>query len=1047
MSSIVKMYDASNNDVYPITHLRAVRDSNGTTLESMIQGVNETTVGYYECTTAGSTPEKTITIDSSVSLSVRISCKVKFAEKNTGANATMNINNTGAKPLFYNGVRAAANNSWYTNEIVDLYFDGTNYQSKSCADTLEYDVSLHQTHEITEVTTTTRTVVYNGDVTSGWENETSVSDSSVNGYTRTETNTGKDNDTTTVDGPTAKYDTASNKTSVVYVTKRTLTHVVNDYTFDEAVNAVPMSYRHGGLKLRFISNSNGSLQNSDNKYVQWRLMATSWSTTVSDWQGVDDEPVVGSENLVKSGGVAYSINQLKNAGYLYVGIATPTTNPGTPDGPVFYIANGKGTYTNFGGINVTEDEVVILYYDTVWHKEATGIASNDKITELERKVVKEDLKINSAFESEYVESYNLFRNVEGWYNASKYLSPHGTLSNGDNYVTSNFIKVTSGDNIKLKSLDKGSVFTRIAFYRSNDVSTYIEGSYQLDYNTIAEVVAPEGANYMMATGEIRYLDRMQITIGELMPYQQWFEPKYDMTLSPDVEDKILLGSKNIKDSSITKDKIDQNIADALLKEHICKNLFNINDDGNEFGYLMSSSIQQSPSYNLTHAIAVEPLTTYSLSRNGEALSGRFIAFLSTSDATSSLDYSQNVSTFQTPENCHYVRISIPVSSWSNIQLEQGAQPTSYQEWFEKYYSTNIHNDSVSMEKLSPMVRDLITTQNEHPKGFLFGRIEQMTSGDELVIGANCVKTYKEIVFSGMIGTFNSLVVGHGRLGGYSSAWIEIDHTNIYTHMNSDSVSDTIPHGLTITNNIQVRVIKDFHVSWGKVEIISNGQKFSTETHWTGDCGDIYAKSIGSTLSNCSLGWSSKCLTSPIWMFGDSYFSITPDRWVYYLKNQHDKVLIDGLSGAYSTTIYPDLENLLKIGKPDVVIWCLGMNDPDTQSEVNASWKSVFDKVVKLCSDNNITLIAATIPTVRGGVTDDSDVPPNMRIHKFKNEIVKASGLRYIDFESAVGASRINGEWFDGMLEDAGVHPTESGAKALFYQALSDAPELIGADSY
>ena len=314
MSSIVRMYDASNNDVYPITHLRAVRDSNGTTLESMIQGVNETTVGYYECTTAGSTPEKTITIDSSVSLSVRISCKVKFAEKNTGANATMNINNTGAKPLFYNGVRAAANNSWYTNEIVDLYFDGTNYQAKSCADTLEYDVSLHQTHEITEVTTTTRTVVYNGDVTSGWENETSVSDSSVNGYTRTETNTGKDNDATTVDGTTSKYDTASNKTNVVYVKKRTLTHVVNNYTFDEAVNAVPMSYRHGGLKLSFISNNDGSLQSSDNKYVQYRLMANEWSTTVSDWQGVDDEPVEGSDNLVKSGGVSAYINKLKNAG-------------------------------------------------------------------------------------------------------------------------------------------------------------------------------------------------------------------------------------------------------------------------------------------------------------------------------------------------------------------------------------------------------------------------------------------------------------------------------------------------------------------------------------------------------------------------------------------------------------------------------------------------------------------------------------------------------------------------------------------------------------
>lgn len=80
------------------------------------------------------------------------------------------------------------------------------------------------------------------------------------------------------------------------------------------------------------------------------------------------------------------INQLKNAGYLYAGIATPSTNPGTPEGHVFYIANGKGTYTNFGSIEVTEDEVVVLYYDKEWHKEATGIASNDKLTVLDGQI-------------------------------------------------------------------------------------------------------------------------------------------------------------------------------------------------------------------------------------------------------------------------------------------------------------------------------------------------------------------------------------------------------------------------------------------------------------------------------------------------------------------------------------------------------------------------------------------------------------------------------------------------------------------------------------
>ena len=71
------------------------------------------------------------------------------------------------------------------------------------------------------------------------------------------------------------------------------------------------------------------------------------------------------------------------AEYQFAGVATIDTNPGTPDAKVFYIANGKGTYTNFGRLEVTEDEVVVLYYDTEWHKVATGIASQAKLTELE----------------------------------------------------------------------------------------------------------------------------------------------------------------------------------------------------------------------------------------------------------------------------------------------------------------------------------------------------------------------------------------------------------------------------------------------------------------------------------------------------------------------------------------------------------------------------------------------------------------------------------------------------------------------------------------
>ncbi len=75
------------------------------------------------------------------------------------------------------------------------------------------------------------------------------------------------------------------------------------------------------------------------------------------------------------------INSL-GSGYQFAGIATPATNPGTPDAKMFYIANGKGIYTNFGGLNVNEDEVVFLMFEKSWTKLKSGIALNDDIREL-----------------------------------------------------------------------------------------------------------------------------------------------------------------------------------------------------------------------------------------------------------------------------------------------------------------------------------------------------------------------------------------------------------------------------------------------------------------------------------------------------------------------------------------------------------------------------------------------------------------------------------------------------------------------------------------
>ncbi|MCR5071213.1 MAG: hypothetical protein K6A62_04730 [Bacteroidales bacterium] len=54
------------------------------------------------------------------------------------------------------------------------------------------------------------------------------------------------------------------------------------------------------------------------------------------------------------------------AGYQFMGVATPATNPGTPDQRVFYIA-GPGTYPNFDAIVIGGNKIGVFRYDTQWH--------------------------------------------------------------------------------------------------------------------------------------------------------------------------------------------------------------------------------------------------------------------------------------------------------------------------------------------------------------------------------------------------------------------------------------------------------------------------------------------------------------------------------------------------------------------------------------------------------------------------------------------------------------------------------------------------------
>lgn len=67
-----------------------------------------------------------------------------------------------------------------------------------------------------------------------------------------------------------------------------------------------------------------------------------------------------------------TLNSIVNsvgANATFAGIATPSTNPGTPDGPVFYITSQGGQYTNFDNIELQDGLSVLMWNGTAWDVE------------------------------------------------------------------------------------------------------------------------------------------------------------------------------------------------------------------------------------------------------------------------------------------------------------------------------------------------------------------------------------------------------------------------------------------------------------------------------------------------------------------------------------------------------------------------------------------------------------------------------------------------------------------------------------------------------
>lgn len=130
-NTIVKRDSSGNFSADTITATLSGNATTATTLANTktIDGINfngsTNIVRYGTCSTAAATVAKTVAVSGFV-LKVGATATVKFSYSNTASNPTLNVNSTGAKPIYYNG--AAITSSYLVaNRVYTFVYDGTNY--------------------------------------------------------------------------------------------------------------------------------------------------------------------------------------------------------------------------------------------------------------------------------------------------------------------------------------------------------------------------------------------------------------------------------------------------------------------------------------------------------------------------------------------------------------------------------------------------------------------------------------------------------------------------------------------------------------------------------------------------------------------------------------------------------------------------------------------------------------------------------------------------------------------------------------------------------
>lgn len=468
------------------------------------------------------------------------------------------------------------------------------------------------------------------------------------------------------------------------------------------------------------------------------------------------------------------------------------------------------------------------------------------------------------------------------------------------------------------------------------------------------------------------------------------------------------------------------------------NLLDINDL--TVGYVtLDGRINSRDGFKYTRLEPVTPNMTYTVWRmiwrnNFEV---RFVTFYDKEKNVISNAGVEMTTSFTTTDSTYYVIMTFTDNE--NITLDrepmvtEGTElPTEYKPYRNEFvdyvteYVKKADFDS-TVKEIDEKIKNKTLTTLVNCADFKTSSI--INSGENINIEASNSKQNNTIgFFCNIDSDFESIRISHGITATHSrSSFVVIDNTNVILYSDKNTIVATYPHGLTLSDFIACSIMVGNKYKANIALCTSNGYFNQKDIDWNGCTETVKAESISGTLTNAKLSWYVSDYNHKTWCYGDSYF----DFWIPYIKNYLGLYgyMQDSYSGRTSSNALASFKLAIKKATPQNILWCMGMNDPDSDTEINTSWKNTYDELSAICDDKGINLILVTIPNT-----------PE-RNHTFKNDFIKTSDRRYVDIAHVLGADSYPSSWYDGLISDDNTHPGSIATRIIANEMIIGCPEI------